>query len=98
TPPASESGQFSSIPDRCCAYPIGPTLQVVVGQAVINMGGTMIVNTLGAGQVVGPFLDGRLSQSDSEAAVEVINPSNGRHLLSIPAGCEPDVNRAVASA
>src|SRR5205823_4305343 len=41
---------------------------------------------------------GVLSGSQGAAAVEVINPSNGRHFLSIPAGCAADVDRAVASA
>lgn len=45
-----------------------------------------------------PFLDGALARSASEATVEVINPSNGRPCLSIPAGCQADVDRAVASA
>lgn len=49
-------------------------------------------------QAVAPVLDGALSQSESEAVVEVINPSNGQRCLSIPVGCEADVNRAVASA
>jgi acyl-CoA reductase-like NAD-dependent aldehyde dehydrogenase len=48
-------------------------------------------------QVVAPFIDGRLLESESEAEVEVINPSNGRHLLSIPEGCNTDADRAVAS-
>jgi acyl-CoA reductase-like NAD-dependent aldehyde dehydrogenase len=47
---------------------------------------------------VAPFLDGELSQSTSEETVEVMNPSNGCRLLSIPAGCDTDVDRAVASA
>ena len=37
-------------------------------------------------------------ESESDATVEVFNPSNGRLLLAIPAGCEEDVNRAVRSA
>jgi acyl-CoA reductase-like NAD-dependent aldehyde dehydrogenase len=48
-------------------------------------------------QAVAPFIDGVLSQSDSES-VEVMNPSNGRHLMSIPAGSEADADHAVASA
>jgi acyl-CoA reductase-like NAD-dependent aldehyde dehydrogenase len=51
-----------------------------------------------AGQVVAPFLDGTLARSAGEKTVEVINPSNGRHLLSIPAGEQADVDGAVASA
>jgi acyl-CoA reductase-like NAD-dependent aldehyde dehydrogenase len=49
-------------------------------------------------QTVAPFLDGALAQSASQAAVEVTNPSNGRYAFSIPAGCDADVERAVASA
>jgi len=51
-----------------------------------------------ADQIVAPFLDGNLSRSESEAMVEVVNPSNGRHLIAIPAGCDADVHRAVISA
>src|SRR6202035_5556450 len=47
---------------------------------------------------VAPFLNGVCVQSDSDATVEVINPSTGRSLLTIPAGCDADVDRAVASA
>jgi acyl-CoA reductase-like NAD-dependent aldehyde dehydrogenase len=49
-------------------------------------------------QAVGVFIDGVLGSSDGTAAVDVINPSNGRAFLSIPAGCDSDVDRAVASA
>lgn len=48
--------------------------------------------------VVAPFLDGALSWSDSDVTREVINPSNGRRCLTIPAGCDRDVDRAVESA
>ncbi len=48
--------------------------------------------------MVAPFLDGAVSASASDAVFDVINPSNGRRLLSIPAGCGADVDRAVASA
>jgi acyl-CoA reductase-like NAD-dependent aldehyde dehydrogenase len=47
---------------------------------------------------VGPFIDGALSKSAGESSVEVINPSNGQPLISIPAGVEADVDRAVAAA
>jgi acyl-CoA reductase-like NAD-dependent aldehyde dehydrogenase len=47
---------------------------------------------------VAPLIDGALSQSESDAAVDVINPSDGRRFLSIPAGSVVDVDRAVASA
>jgi len=49
-------------------------------------------------QAVAPFFDGALMESESNATVDVISPSNGRRLLSIPAGSEADVDRAVASA
>jgi acyl-CoA reductase-like NAD-dependent aldehyde dehydrogenase len=49
-------------------------------------------------QAVAPFIEGTFSTSDNEARVEVINPSNGQRCLSISAGCEADVNRAVFSA
>jgi acyl-CoA reductase-like NAD-dependent aldehyde dehydrogenase len=49
-------------------------------------------------QPVAPFFDGTLSESESETSVEVTNPSNGQRCLSIPAGCEADADRAVASA
>jgi acyl-CoA reductase-like NAD-dependent aldehyde dehydrogenase len=44
------------------------------------------------------FVDGKWSRSSSEATADVINPSNGQRCSSIPAGCEADVSRAVASA
>jgi acyl-CoA reductase-like NAD-dependent aldehyde dehydrogenase len=50
------------------------------------------------GQVVAPFLEGVLSKSASDATIDVISPSTGRLCLSIPAGCQTDVDRAVASA
>lgn len=49
-------------------------------------------------QPVTAFLDGALTDSRSDERVEVINPSNGRHLLSIPVGCAADVEAAVGSA
>lgn len=52
----------------------------------------------GTQMAVAPFVDGRLSQSESESTFEVTNPSNGKHLLSIPCGSQADVDRAVASA
>ncbi len=55
-------------------------------------------DTHGGDQAVAPFLDGVLSKSESEAAVEVINPSNGQRCLSIPEGCKADADHAVASA
>jgi acyl-CoA reductase-like NAD-dependent aldehyde dehydrogenase len=47
---------------------------------------------------VAPFIDGAYAPSDSEATFEVINPSNGQRCLSIPAGSDADVDRAVESA
>lgn len=52
----------------------------------------------GAEQAIGLFVDGVMSESSSETTVDVINPSNGKRCLSIPAGCEADVHRAVRSA
>lgn len=49
-------------------------------------------------QAVAPFIDGVFAKSAHEAEVEVINPSSGRSFFSIPAGCQVDVDRAVASA
>ena len=49
-------------------------------------------------QVVSLFVDGRFAAVDDGRRVEVINPSTGRPLLSIPAGSLADVNRAVTSA
>jgi acyl-CoA reductase-like NAD-dependent aldehyde dehydrogenase len=49
-------------------------------------------------QAVAPFIDGDLASSQSETAVEVFNPSNGKRCFLIPAGCEADVDRAVTSA
>jgi acyl-CoA reductase-like NAD-dependent aldehyde dehydrogenase len=49
-------------------------------------------------KAVAPFIDGERIDSLSSAAFDVINPSNGRRLMAIPAGCEEDVNVAVASA
>jgi len=48
--------------------------------------------------VVEPFVEGAPSRSQSEATVAVTNPSTGQRLLTIPAGCEADVERAVLSA
>src|SRR5580704_774633 len=47
---------------------------------------------------VAPCIDGARSNSESDANVEVVNPSSGRRFLTIPAGCDADVDRAVASA
>lgn len=52
----------------------------------------------GGDQEVTPFIDGKLSKSGKEATLDVINPSNGQVCISIPAGCESDVERAVVSA
>jgi acyl-CoA reductase-like NAD-dependent aldehyde dehydrogenase len=58
----------------------------------------MSSGTRGADQAVAPFLDGALSESDSDVAFDAVNPSTGQRCLLVPAGCEADVNRAVASA
>jgi acyl-CoA reductase-like NAD-dependent aldehyde dehydrogenase len=47
--------------------------------------------------MVAPFIEGALTQSDSEESVDVVSPSSGRRCLSIPAGTQGDVDRAVAS-
>lgn len=52
----------------------------------------------GVDQPVAPFIGGALSASDSETAVEIINPSNGQHCLSLRVGSKMDVDRAVRSA
>jgi acyl-CoA reductase-like NAD-dependent aldehyde dehydrogenase len=44
------------------------------------------------------FVDGVPLDSASPARIQVTNPSNGQPLFSIPAGCEADVDRAVAAA
>jgi acyl-CoA reductase-like NAD-dependent aldehyde dehydrogenase len=51
-----------------------------------------------AAQSVRPFIDGKLSASESDATVEVFNPSNGRRVLAVPRGSAADADRAVASA
>jgi acyl-CoA reductase-like NAD-dependent aldehyde dehydrogenase len=45
-----------------------------------------------------PFVDGRFVDPHSDRAVPVVNPSNGRQLLAIPAGSDADVDRAVQAA
>lgn len=45
-----------------------------------------------------PFIDGRLIESMDASRVDVINPSNATRCISIPGGCQQDVDRAVASA
>jgi acyl-CoA reductase-like NAD-dependent aldehyde dehydrogenase len=47
---------------------------------------------------VHPFVDGVSWRSESEATIDGIDPSNGQRCTVLPAGCEEDVNRAVASA
>jgi acyl-CoA reductase-like NAD-dependent aldehyde dehydrogenase len=49
-------------------------------------------------QRVAPFIDGKFTESAGETTVDVVNPSNGRSVTSIPAGCEADVDQAVRSA
>lgn len=47
---------------------------------------------------VEPFIDGALSRTQSTEAADVVNPSNGKRLFSLPTGCGEDVDRAVDSA
>jgi acyl-CoA reductase-like NAD-dependent aldehyde dehydrogenase len=47
---------------------------------------------------VGPYVDGESTVSVSAETVDSFNPSNGRHLLSIPVGDNADVDRAVSAA
>ncbi|MBM0108902.1 aldehyde dehydrogenase family protein [Steroidobacter sp. S1-65] len=49
-------------------------------------------------EMVAPFVDGKILESQSASAIEVINPSNGQSLLMIQAGCDADVDHAVTSA
>lgn len=49
-------------------------------------------------QAVAPFLNSGLMPSESDRLFDVVNPSNGTRLFSIPAGCEADVDHAVTSA
>jgi acyl-CoA reductase-like NAD-dependent aldehyde dehydrogenase len=58
----------------------------------------MNLNPQSKEQLIGPFIDGVSVQSQSDAIVEVVNPSTGRQLMAISAGSEADVNRAVGSA
>ncbi len=48
-------------------------------------------------QPVSPFVEGERRESLGDSAHDVINPSDGRRLLRIPAGCDEDVNQAVLS-
>jgi acyl-CoA reductase-like NAD-dependent aldehyde dehydrogenase len=48
-------------------------------------------------QAVAPFVDGAQVKSENDATIEVINPSTGQRLMSIPSGCQKDVDRAVDS-
>lgn len=56
------------------------------------------MSTAELADIVSPFFDGASHRSESEVTVEVTNPSNGRQLLLIPAGCDADVEKAVACA
>lgn len=49
-------------------------------------------------QLVGPFVDGEIEPSASEAMIDVVDPSTGRVRLAIPTGCDADVLHAVQSA
>jgi acyl-CoA reductase-like NAD-dependent aldehyde dehydrogenase len=59
---------------------------------------TMDSTLMDVSQRVAPFVDGALSDSHSDVVITGVNPSNGKPLLNIPAGCDGDVDRAVASA
>lgn len=48
--------------------------------------------------VIGPFIDGLIVESQDTGRVDVTNPSDGKKCLTIPAGSDTDVNRAVESA
>ena len=50
------------------------------------------------GVIVEPFIEGALVGSQGTRRVDVTNPSDGTRCLSIPAGTEFDVDRAVTSA
>lgn len=47
---------------------------------------------------VSPLIDGRHVESESSDLWPVVNPSTGRHLFTIPVGCDADVDQAVISA
>jgi acyl-CoA reductase-like NAD-dependent aldehyde dehydrogenase len=47
---------------------------------------------------VAPFVDGRVTDSESDRQVEAINPSTGRSSFSFAEGSDKDVDRAVAAA
>lgn len=51
-----------------------------------------------ADQPVGLFVDGVLCASSDNASIDVVDPSTGQSSFSIPAGCDADVGRAIASA
>jgi acyl-CoA reductase-like NAD-dependent aldehyde dehydrogenase len=51
-----------------------------------------------AGSDVAAIVDGKPAYSRSTATMDVINPSNGRRCLTIPVGCDVDVDCAVANA
>lgn len=53
----------------------------------------MIVDDL-----ITPWIDGASVNSQEDVTADLVNPANGRRFASIAAGCEADVNRAVASA
>src|SRR4051812_12676271 len=54
--------------------------------------------TVSANESASHFIDGAMSRSRSDVTLDVINPSNGRKCLTIPSGCDADVDRAVGSA
>lgn len=48
-------------------------------------------------RTVASFVEGQSKESSGDATVDVVNPSCGQRLFSLPAGTEEDANRAVAS-
>lgn len=48
-------------------------------------------------QGVSPFIDGKLLDSASDAVIHVVNPSNGKRCVTLPAGSGADVESAVTA-
>lgn len=71
--------------DGCCPFKTNKGLRLNRSDHILH-------------QTVAPFIDGKITKSDSAGTVDVINPSNGKRLLSIPTGCDDDVDKAVTSA
>ena len=56
------------------------------------------MSSTAAEEVLDLFLEGAPGKSSCESTLDVINPSTGTRCLSIPLGCDEDVDRAVTSA